>query len=367
MDVQGCRLPAFKTPKTLPCSSQCATQAAADLSCSSQVPRGRGSVLLRRSQAAVCQPSKLSQNSTKPSPAAPRRHLGRGQTFPAAPTSPWGRGSVLLSRLLFLFCFRCLFLGNVPLLVVTWFSRWHVMLDSNAATWQRWPNNSGADRATVRMTPCLLADFTVLDVKLIVAHRSMVDSPCLHVAVHKSIAKWALVNKTFLCDNAVPYRKFVPTDTPMVDFPCLHIAVHKALAKWTCVNNRFLCHNTVLHLELVPTCPAMIYLPCAYAADHWLMASRTDILETLSSLRCVSCICRQGLLLAGLVAFLPFTCFQGFMLFFGLPCFVFLLLMIDGDLPSGTAWPTPFKGGRRHQGVSPFYIVLSAQLDIRGG
>ena len=42
-------------------------------------------------------------------------------------------------------------------------------------------------------------------------------------------------------------------------------------------------------------------------------------------------------------------------------------LMIDGDLPSGTAWPTPFKGGRRHQGVSPFYIVLSAQLDIRGG
>ena len=32
------------------------------------------------------------------------------------------------------FCFRCLFLGNVPLLVVTWFSRWHVMLDSNAAT-----------------------------------------------------------------------------------------------------------------------------------------------------------------------------------------------------------------------------------------
>ena len=60
--------------------------------------------------------------------------------------------------------------------------------------------------------PCLLADFTVLDVKLIVAHRSMVDLPCLHVAVHKSIAKWALVNKPFLCDNAVPDGKFVPTD-----------------------------------------------------------------------------------------------------------------------------------------------------------
>ena len=32
-------------------------------------------------------------------------------------------------------------------------------------------------------------------------------------------------------------------------------------------------------------------------------------------------------------------------------------LMIDGDLPSSTAWPTPFKGGRRHQGVSPFYMA----------
>ena len=55
------------------------------------------------------------------------------------------------------------------------------------------------------------------------------------------------------------------------------------------------------------------------------MASRTDICETLPSLRCVSCICRQGLLLAGLVAFLPCTCFQGFVAFFGLPCFVFAL------------------------------------------
>ena len=90
------------------------------------------------------------------------------------------------------------------------------------------------------MTPCLLADFTVFDVKFIVAHRSMVDLPCLHVAVHKSIAKWALVNKTFLCDNAVPYGKFVPTDTPMVDFPCPHIAVDKPLGNWTYVNNRFL-------------------------------------------------------------------------------------------------------------------------------
>ena len=27
----------------------------------------------------------------------------------------------------------------------------------------------------------------------------------------------------------------------------------------------------------------------------------------------------------------------------------------NGDLPSGTACPAPFKGGRRHQGASPFY------------
>ena len=323
-EVQGCRLPAFKTPQTLPCSSQAPLRPRQTFPAAPTSSWGCGSVLLRRSQAAVCQPSKLAK-TPQTLPCSSQAPLRPPQTFPAAPTSPWGRGSVLLRRLLFLFCFRCLFLGNVPLLVVTWFSRWHVMLDSSAATWQRWPNNSGADRATVRMTPCLLADFTVLDVKLIVAHRSMVDLPCLHVAVHKSIAKWALVNKTFLCDNAVPYRKFVPTDTPMVDFPCLHIAVHKALAKWTCVNNRFLCHNTVFHSESLPAGSPMIYFPCAYSADHWLRASRTDIFETLSPLRCLSFLCRQSLLLAGLAAFLPFTCLQGSLLFFGVSCLVFAL------------------------------------------
>ena len=69
------------------------------------------------------------------------------------------------------------------------------------------------------MTPCLLADFTVFDVKFIVAHRSMVHFPCPYVAVYQSIATWA------------------------------------------CVNNRLLCHNTVFHCESVPAYPAMIYLP----------------------------------------------------------------------------------------------------------
>ena len=89
------------------------------------------------------------------------------------------------------------------------------------------------------MTPCPLADFTILDVKLLVARRSMVDSPCLHVAVTKSLAKWALVNQTFPSDNAVPYQEFVPRDTPIINVPSLHIAVHKSIAKWALVNSKF--------------------------------------------------------------------------------------------------------------------------------
>ena len=104
------------------------------------------------------------------------------------------------------------------------------MLDSNAVARQRRPNNSGTGRATVRMTPCLRADCTVLDVKLIVADRSMVDAPCCHIAVHKPIAIWALVNNTFPCDNAVMYREFMPTDThcatPSLTVLCMLLFVH---------------------------------------------------------------------------------------------------------------------------------------------
>ena len=161
-----CRLPARKTPQTLPCSSQAPLRPRQTFPAAPTSPWGPGSVLLRTFKAAVCQPAKLA----KPSPAAPRRHSGRGrpflqlqqvpealaasfygrsrlatqaaadlscssnkslrpwqcpfkdvqgcrlparktrqtlpcssqaplrprQTFPAAPTSPWGRGSVLL-------------------------------------------------------------------------------------------------------------------------------------------------------------------------------------------------------------------------------------------------------------------------------
>ena len=136
-EVQGCRLPARKTRQTLPCSSQAPLRPRQTFPAAPTSPWGRGSVLLRRFKAAVCQPAKL----PKPSPAAPRRHSGRGrpflqlqqvpeavaasfygrsrlpfaspqnfqtlpcssqaplrprQTFPAAPTSPWRPGSVLL-------------------------------------------------------------------------------------------------------------------------------------------------------------------------------------------------------------------------------------------------------------------------------
>ena len=74
------RLP-FASPQNSPNPSlqlPGATQAAADLSCSSNKSlRPWQCPILRRFKAAVCQPSKL----PKPSPAAPRRHSGRGRPF----------------------------------------------------------------------------------------------------------------------------------------------------------------------------------------------------------------------------------------------------------------------------------------------
>ena len=52
---------------------------------------------------------------------------------PAPACSLGGRQCSALLFFLFGFSLR-VFLGNVPLFVVTWFARWHVMLDLNAAT-----------------------------------------------------------------------------------------------------------------------------------------------------------------------------------------------------------------------------------------
>ena len=75
MDVQGCRLPALKTPQTLPCSSQAPLRPRQTFPVAPTSPEAV--VLLRTFKAAVCQPSKL----LKPSPAAPTRHSGRGRPF----------------------------------------------------------------------------------------------------------------------------------------------------------------------------------------------------------------------------------------------------------------------------------------------
>ena len=78
------------------------------------------------------------------------------------------------------------------------FSRGRDMRHRNAPTWLRGPHNSWAHRAAVRMTPCVLADRTVLHIKLVPTNCSMVDSPCPDVASHISLAKWTPVNDAFL-------------------------------------------------------------------------------------------------------------------------------------------------------------------------
>ena len=118
-DVQGCRLPARKTPRktrqTLPCSSQAPLRPRQTFPAAPTSPCGPGSVILWTFKNAVCKPAKLPkpslqlpsatqaaadlscsskkslrpwqcpftdvQGCSKPSPAAPRRHLGRGKPF----------------------------------------------------------------------------------------------------------------------------------------------------------------------------------------------------------------------------------------------------------------------------------------------
>ena len=63
-EVQGCRLPGFKTrqnSQTLPCSSQAPLRPRWTFPAAPTSPWGRGSVLLRRFKAAVCQASKLAK------------------------------------------------------------------------------------------------------------------------------------------------------------------------------------------------------------------------------------------------------------------------------------------------------------------
>ena len=146
------------------------------------------------------------------------------------------------------------------------FSRRRLMCDRNAPKGLRWPNNSWAERATVRMTLCFLADCTVLHVKLVAARGSMVDAPGLDIASHTSVAKWTPVNRTFLFNNAILHRKSVPTatDPSMVYLPCRHVTGHMPITRGTNVIARFRKDASFLDSEKLTACVAVIYLACAY-------------------------------------------------------------------------------------------------------
>ena len=55
--------------------------------------------------------------------------------------------------------------GNIPLVGAASLCPWCVMPARDAPRRLRRPNNSCADRARVRMTPCVFADYAVLNIK----------------------------------------------------------------------------------------------------------------------------------------------------------------------------------------------------------
>ena len=178
--------------------------------------------------------------------------------------------------------FLCLFVGNVPMFHLASFSRGRDMRHRNAPTWLRGPHNSWAHRAAVRTTPCVLADRTVLHIKLVPTDCSMVDSPCPDVASHISLAKWTPVNDAFLFNNTILNRKFVPTDCSMVYLPCRHVTSYMPIASGTNVVILFRTGASFLDLEIVTACPAVIDLACSYSTVYRLLAMWTYVLENLA-------------------------------------------------------------------------------------
>ena len=127
------------------------------------------------------------------------------------------------------------------------------------------------------MTPCVLADRTVLHIKLVPTDCSMVYLPRPDIASHISLAKWTPVNDAFFFNNTILNRKFVPTDCSMVYLPRPDIASHISLAKWTPVNDAFLFNNSILNRKFVPTDCSMVYLPCRHVASCMPIASGTNV------------------------------------------------------------------------------------------
>ena len=252
------------------------------------------------------------------------------------------------------------------------------------------------------MTPCVLADRTVLHIKLVPTDCSMVDSPCPDVASHISLAKWTPVHYAFLCNSPILNRKFVPTDCSMVYLPCPDIASHISLAKWTPVNDAFLFNSTILNRKLVPTdcsmvnlpcrhvagympiasgtnvvilftaCAAVIDLACSYSTVYRLLAMRTHVLENLAFGHGFCCLRWPHRPLPSVAVVLlamylwPFCGHFCSVLLSALFCLRLCFLRLGALLFSipfcrqlkraaDSYTGAPLKGGRRHQGVSPFY------------
>ena len=179
----------------------------------------------------------------------------------------------------------------------------------------------------------------VLHRELLPTDPSMVYLPCLHVTGHIPFASGANVNIRFLLHNAVLHRKLVPTDPSMGLFalssrhwphslckrgkrkhtlfpsqrrpsqktashrPCLDVTGHIPFASRANIHIPFRNDLRIPHLETVTTCAPVIYLARAYTAPHRLLASGTNILETLAFPRCLCSICQQHHRLA-----LPLLC-----------------------------------------------------------
>ena len=132
------------------------------------------------------------------------------------------------------------------------------------------------------MTPCFLADRTVLHIKSVPTDCSMVDLPCPDIASHISFAKWTSVNYAFLFHNAILNRKLVPTDCSMVYLPCCHVNWPHAHCRGTNVVILFRTGASFPDSEKVTACAAVIYLACSYGTAYRLSAMRAHVLENLA-------------------------------------------------------------------------------------
>ena len=132
-----------------------------------------------------------------PRTSARKSHQSTLLALPHAP--PFSAGLILFCTHLYFrfFCFLTSWSGTYHWLVRQGCPDGVSCLHANWPGRVRRPNNSCAERARVRITPCVFADYAVVSIKLLAAHPSMIHMPCLDVAFHIALAMWTLVNKAF--------------------------------------------------------------------------------------------------------------------------------------------------------------------------